>query len=86
MLIKILLNILVMLTSIPAGYFLAWLCKDELVDGRKWFKIILICFFVTLVLLLIFFRNLNAILSVSYMIIVTFIALLKGRDKKFLRR
>lgn len=81
--IKILLNILILLTAIPVGYFLAWLCKDELVDGRKWFKIILVCLFVCLVLFLIFYRNLNAILAVVYMIIVTFISLLKGQDKKF---
>jgi len=83
MLIKILLNIFLLITAIPVGYFLAWLCKDELVDGRKWFKIILVCLFVCLVLFLIFFRNMNAILSVSYMIIVTFIAFMKGQDKKF---
>jgi amino acid permease len=75
-----------MFTSLPAGYFLAWLCKDELVDGRKWFRIILACLFIVLVLLLISYRNLNCIFAVIYMIIVTSIALWKGEDKKFLRR
>jgi len=85
MIITILLNIFILLTAVPAGYFLAWLCKDELVDGRKWFKIILYCLFVILIGVLIFYRSLNVILAVVYMIIVTFIALWKGKDKKFLR-
>lgn len=83
MITKILLNILVLLTSIPAGYFLAWLCKDELVDGRKWFKLIIYCLFIILVLLLIFYRNINVLLTVAYMIIVVFVALFLGKDKKF---
>lgn len=84
MIIKIILDILVMLTSLPAGYFLAWLCKDELVDGRKWFRIIFACLFSILVFILIFYRNLNTILTLVYMILVVLLALLKGRDKKFL--
>lgn len=84
--VKILFNILILLTAIPAGYVLAWLCKDELVDGRKWFRIILTCLSIVLILILIFYRDLNAILAIVYMIIVTFIAILLGKDKKFLRR
>jgi len=86
MVIEILLNILILLTAIPVGYLLAWLCKDELVDGRKWFKIIFLCLFVALILSFIFYRNLNALLAVVCMLIITFIALLKGQDKKFLKK
>jgi len=84
--IKILFNILILLTAIPAGYVLAWLCKDELVDGRKWFKIILECLFAALIFLLFLSKNVNAILAVVYMIIVTFIAIFLSKDKRFLKR
>jgi len=83
MVIKLLLYALILITAFPAGYFLAWLCKEELVDGRKWFKIINYCLFVILISLLIFYRNISIIFTVIYMIIVVFVSLLEGKNKKF---
>jgi len=82
--IKILLDVIVMLTSIPIGYFLAWLCKDEIVY-RKWIFVIFYSFVVVFIVAFIFFSQLSIILSLVYMIIVTLISILKSKDKKFLK-
>lgn len=41
-LIKALLIILVLVLSLPLGYLLAHLCREELVKGRKWFRYLII--------------------------------------------
>ena len=41
MAMTILLSIIILLTAIPVGWLLAWLFNDELVDGKKWFYVIL---------------------------------------------
>ena len=78
-------NILILLTAIPAGLLLAWLCKEELVPGRKWFFIILYSLAIVMVVFLVYYINLSIILSLIYMIIVTIISIWKSKDKKFLR-
>jgi ABC-type Fe3+ transport system permease subunit len=32
------LEIVLVLSALPLGFFLAWLTRDELVLGRRWFK------------------------------------------------
>jgi len=71
-------SLIVLLTAIPIGLFLAWLCKDELVIGRKWFKVIIGSFSVLLLGSLIFYRNLSVLLSLGYMLIVTYVSLHKS--------
>ena len=39
-------EILIILLGLPVGYLIAYLCKDELVDGRIWFKLIIVLSFV----------------------------------------
>ena len=41
-LLKLLIGISVLLLGIPIGTFLARLTKEELKDGQKWFKLIII--------------------------------------------
>jgi len=36
------LNIILLLLAIPVGYLIAWLCKDELVAYRRYFRILII--------------------------------------------
>jgi len=33
---------LVLISSIPVVWLVAWFCRDELIAGRKWFKLIAI--------------------------------------------
>ena len=39
---KTLLLIVVLISSIPAGFILSWLTKEELKAGKKWFVIVII--------------------------------------------
>jgi len=75
-----LLYAVVLLTSIPIGLFLAWLCSDELFDGRRWFKLILYSLVIVFVVILLVYRNIPIMLSLVYMIIITLISLYKGKQ------
>ena len=35
-------EIIILLLGIPIGYLIAWLAKDELEVGRKWFRVLVI--------------------------------------------
>lgn len=76
----------ILASSFPAGYLLAYLCKEELVMGRKWFKgISWICLMVIIILLQVY-RNYSIILTLSYLAIVSLISVHKGYDKKFVKK
>jgi len=80
-----LLEIIILITSIPVGYLLAHLCRDELVTGREWFKLISVISVVVAILLIIFYRNLAMILTLSYIAITNLVSLWKGYDKKWVK-
>ena len=83
--IKQVIIVIILASSIPVGYILAYLCRDELVSGRKWFKFISLVLAISIILLLIFYRNSVLILSLIYMGIVSLISYLKSYDKKFVK-
>lgn len=78
----ILLEIIILLMAIPLGCILAWVCRDELIEGRKWFYAIVICsvmfggWF-----LLIGERVIGE--SCLFIAMVGFISLMKSSDKKW---
>lgn len=74
------LYLLAMATAIPVGLFLAWLCDDEIVDGQKWFRIILYFLVLVGIVFLFVYQNIPMLLSLVYMIIVTCVSIFKGRD------
>jgi ABC-type antimicrobial peptide transport system permease subunit len=81
--LKILLTLMTLILAIPAGYLLAYLTKDELKQGRKWFKLLAI---LSLILGIIFsFFNLTISLSLAFIFIVSFISYWKSGHEKFLK-
>ena len=36
------IEIVILVLAIPVGFLIAWLTKDELTSGRKWFRILII--------------------------------------------
>lgn len=67
---------LVLLASIPAGIFLAWLCSDEMKSDRKWFFLL---FHSSVILfLLTFFFNvaIEISLALCFMILVAAVFIL----------
>lgn len=81
------LIVLIMLTSLPAGLLLAYLCRDELVAGRKWFKIISVVSIIAAILLLLVNINykLEIILSLIYFAVVSAISLKLSFKKGFIK-
>jgi hypothetical protein len=73
----VILYVIIMLTSIPVGMLLAWLCSDEIVY-RRWFYLLFFCFFFAYVFFFIFFRNASILLTLLYMMIITFMCIRKS--------
>jgi len=77
-----LLEILILLLAIPTGYIIAYLTPDELIQGRKWFKIIIVASIATAIFTYITGYN-YITLTTIFMAIVSFISYVKSFDKKF---
>jgi uncharacterized membrane protein YfcA len=75
------IGIFVIILGFPIGYLLAHLTKEELQQGKKWFKLIIIAsLFGTLVSL--FLKNDVLLFSFLFIIIVTSISLKKKKRKR----
>ena len=68
--------VLILLTAIPAGFLLAWLTKEELKDGKKWFKLIIAVSLAGSIAFL-FLKNEIVTLTLVYMAIVSYISMRK---------
>ena len=85
--VSVILVLVILITSLPLGYLLAWLTKEELVSGRKYFLWLIITSFIALVVvLMINIESKSAILlALIYIAITSGVSLLKSYDKKFVR-
>ena len=77
-----LIETIFLLFSIPAGYLIAWMARDELVLGRKWFRYIILAsvfsvgwFSLT--------RNNSIVFASLFILIIAFIAHMKSKDKNW---
>ena len=78
-----LLEIGILILAFPVGYLLAWLARDELVAGRRWFKIIVLISSLSAIISVFF--NITIALTLAFISIVTIISLIKSYDKKFVK-
>jgi len=73
----------ILLLAIPSGFLIAWLARDELVVGRKWFRVLI----VMSILLGIWFY-LGDVIYVSwtagFIFIVSLISLMKSSNPGFI--
>jgi hypothetical protein len=83
--IKELIITVIILLAAPIGLLIAWWSRDELIAGRKWFKIIIS---LSIILGWGFALKGNFTLSLSFLFIVlfTFASLIKSYDKKWTRK
>lgn len=83
--LDLIMIVIALILSIPAGYWIAWLCRDELVIGRRWFRLIIS---VSILLAVIFFLlgNYSVALTMLVVFIVTLISLRKSFDKSWTNR
>lgn len=75
--------IIILLSAFPVGLLLAWLTKEELKDGRKWFLVLAILFIIaaTFLSFINFSEKIPAILTLFYISIVSLISVYKSHDK-----
>lgn len=81
------LIVVIIISSLPIGYLLSYLCKDELVSGRKWFIILGILSLVAslLVAFFSFSSKLAVILTLFYLAIISFVSVWKSYDSRFIK-
>ena len=77
--IEVILYILIMATSVPAGLLLAWLCDDEIVAYRKYILMTVYSAIILEVLMYVTYFNLVMMLSLLYMILALLTVLVKSR-------
>lgn len=82
-----LLYALILLAAFPIGYLLAWLCRDELKAGRKWFFLLAVVNLIAAIVLSFtsFVYKFPSILSLFFIIIISLIAVWKSYDKKWVK-
>ncbi len=80
-----LIEIIILILGIPAGYLIAWLARDELVAGRMWFKILIIIS-ILIGIIFYFFDRIYISLSTAFIVIVSAISLMKSYDKKWIKK
>ena len=78
------LEIIVLILAIPVGYLLAWMARDELISGRKWFKIIILLSLILSIIFLIL-KEIVIFFTLIFILIVTLISFIKSSDRKWTR-
>jgi len=78
-------EIVLLVLAIPVGLLIAAMTRDELVEGRKWFKVIIIVgvavggwFYLT--------GDKAIAYTCLFGVIVAFVSLIKSKDKKWVKR
>ena len=72
-----------LILAFPIGYLLAYLTREELVSGRKYFK--LLCLISSILAVVFLFYNYIISLSLIFISIVSLISISKSYDKKFVK-
>lgn len=85
MALPIILIFIILAAAFPAGYLLAYLCRDELQNGRKWFRGISWAALIVIIILLFFYKSVEIILTLAFIAIVSLISVHKSSDKKWTR-
>ncbi len=74
------LDFVLLVLAIPVGFLIAWLTRDELIQGRRYLQTLIgLCF----VLIIIFLNNEVFVLTLGFMSIVGWISYLKSFDSKW---
>jgi hypothetical protein len=87
-LLQIALTIIILFTAFPVGYLLAYLTKEELKAGRKWFKIIswisiILCF--VFLLLIDIEQKFTIVFSLVYIATISLTSLRLSHKRRFVK-
>ena len=87
--LQIIISIAVLLLALPLGYLLAWLTREELVQGRNAFSLLMAASIIIIIVLLFVSLEINLKLSLVFALLFIFIAsavsMRKSYDKKFVK-
>ncbi|MFH1500395.1 MAG: hypothetical protein ABIE22_00425 [archaeon] len=83
LLANIILIVVVLFSAIPVGYLIAWLARDELEAGKRWFWLIMIVGELVIIFSSIIGISGDAVLGTFYLVVMAFIALIKSGDKEW---
>ena len=78
------IEIFVLLTAVPIGYFISYLTKDELKSGEKWFRVLIISS-ILIGILFILLGEFYISWTAGFVFIVSLISLIKANDKKWIK-
>jgi uncharacterized membrane protein HdeD (DUF308 family) len=80
-----LIEIVALILAVPAGFLIAYLANDELVQGRAWFKLIAILSLIAGIWM--FFTGERVITwTCGFIVIVSGVSYLKSFDKNWVKR
>lgn len=79
------LNILILVLAIPIGLLIAKMARDELVQGKPWFRILIIA---SIIAGIWFYLTGQTYITwtAGFAFVVALISLIKAEDKKWVRR
>ena len=75
-------EILILAAAIPTGFLITYLARDELIQGRKWFMVLIIAGIILGVTFYIMKRTPESLTSL-FIAIVSFVSYKKSKDKKW---
>ena len=75
------IEIILLILAIPAGFLVAWLAKEEIEEGKKWFRILVIAS-AALALFFWVFGARYVSLTLVFIAIVSLISLVRGKGQK----
>ena len=73
------LNLITLSLGIPAGFLIAWLARDELIQGRSYIRVLFTAAFLTLLI----FNDEVIVLTTGFVIVIAYISILKSHDRKW---
>jgi hypothetical protein len=78
-------QIILLILAIPAGYLIAWMARDELVTGKRWFRILIVASVALAGLFWLFGKNYVSF-SLIFVALVSLVSLIKSEDKKWTKK
>ena len=79
------MEVIILILAFPVGYLIAYWTRDELIQGRKWFKMIIIASILGGFWFFIIGEDYIS-LTLIFILISTFISYLKSHDKKWTKK
>lgn len=75
---ELLLKFIILVLAIPIGYLLSYMCKEELAQGKKWFKSVIIIAIIGVIISFIM-NEYTLLLSSLFALIVFSVILIRTR-------